>query len=256
MLNVDAHSDKVKKKMTKLQFIHNCRGINEGGNLPTDFLEEIYDRITAEEIVILEESNSPGTPPSLYANSLKKGWITAKISLGSKVLHKWRRMFFILMPSALYYFKKQGDIEFIGKFELSDLKMKHMRLSRKDRKFCIQLEAKTEEVSEDSKKAISPQQQLINRSRRKSIKSPSLAEEELMEVILSVNTERELVSWARILRRFIDKNALKMGTIELQISSTPPTTNVTNDLTTITEDRPSEDAEREEEQSRTRSSSY
>jgi brefeldin A-inhibited guanine nucleotide-exchange protein len=48
MLNTDAHSPKVIKKMTKEEFLRNNRGINDGADLPADFLEGIYDRITAQ----------------------------------------------------------------------------------------------------------------------------------------------------------------------------------------------------------------
>jgi brefeldin A-inhibited guanine nucleotide-exchange protein len=38
MLNTDRHSPQVKKKMTKQQFIHNCRGINDGKSFPPEYL--------------------------------------------------------------------------------------------------------------------------------------------------------------------------------------------------------------------------
>jgi brefeldin A-inhibited guanine nucleotide-exchange protein len=45
MLNTDAHNPQVKKKMSKQQFIHNCRGINDEEDFPEDYLGELFDRI-------------------------------------------------------------------------------------------------------------------------------------------------------------------------------------------------------------------
>src|SRR5437762_13426048 len=42
MLNTDAHSPQVKNRMTKQDFIKNNRGINDGSDLPEDYLIEIY----------------------------------------------------------------------------------------------------------------------------------------------------------------------------------------------------------------------
>ncbi|GJQ14168.1 hypothetical protein GpartN1_g5959.t1 [Galdieria partita] len=50
MLNTDAHHPQVKHKMSKEEFIKNNRGINDGEDLPEEFLEELYDRIVNEEI--------------------------------------------------------------------------------------------------------------------------------------------------------------------------------------------------------------
>ncbi len=44
MLNTDLHNPQVKKKMSRTDFLKNNRGINEGENLPDDFLEDLYER--------------------------------------------------------------------------------------------------------------------------------------------------------------------------------------------------------------------
>lgn len=49
MLHTDAHNPMVRKKMTKEEFVRNNRGINDGGDLPLDFLSGLYDRITTTE---------------------------------------------------------------------------------------------------------------------------------------------------------------------------------------------------------------
>ncbi|KAK9719991.1 guanine nucleotide exchange protein for ADP-robosylation factor [Basidiobolus ranarum] len=53
MLNTDQHSSQVKNRMDKQAFIHNNRGISV--DLSTDFLGEIFDDISTNEIVMNEE---------------------------------------------------------------------------------------------------------------------------------------------------------------------------------------------------------
>lgn len=54
MLNTDAHNPQVKNKMTKEGFIRNNRGIDDGQDLPSVVLEELYDRIVNNEIKLKE----------------------------------------------------------------------------------------------------------------------------------------------------------------------------------------------------------
>ncbi|KAL0070795.1 guanine nucleotide exchange protein for ADP-robosylation factor [Marasmius tenuissimus] len=55
LLNTDAHNPQIKKRMTKPDFIKNNRGINDGADLPEDFLSEIYDEIVSNEIKMKDE---------------------------------------------------------------------------------------------------------------------------------------------------------------------------------------------------------
>lgn len=52
MLNTDAHNPNVKpeRKMTRVQFIANNRGIDDGKDLPEPMLTELYDSIVANPI--------------------------------------------------------------------------------------------------------------------------------------------------------------------------------------------------------------
>ena len=58
MLNTDLHSNQVKNKMTKQQFLRNNRGINNGGDVDEGLLEGIYDDISSNEIVMEEEQTA------------------------------------------------------------------------------------------------------------------------------------------------------------------------------------------------------
>jgi len=54
MLNTDAHN-KNFKRMTKPEFFRNNRGINDGADLPEEFLGEVYDEIQNKEIKMKDE---------------------------------------------------------------------------------------------------------------------------------------------------------------------------------------------------------
>ena len=59
MLNTDAHSSQIKKKMTQQEFVNMNRGTNDSGDLPTAFLESLYQGITG---ALVKE----GPPSALY----------------------------------------------------------------------------------------------------------------------------------------------------------------------------------------------
>ncbi|PIN15716.1 hypothetical protein CDL12_11652 [Handroanthus impetiginosus] len=69
MLNTDAHNSMVKDKMTKADFIRNNRGIDDGKDLPEDYLGALYDQIVKNEIKMNAESSAP---QSKQGNSLNK----------------------------------------------------------------------------------------------------------------------------------------------------------------------------------------
>lgn len=55
LLNTDAHSPQVKNRMTKKEFIRNNRGINQGADLPEEYLSAVYEEIIANEIRMKDE---------------------------------------------------------------------------------------------------------------------------------------------------------------------------------------------------------
>ncbi|KAL5707271.1 Protein big1 [Ranunculus cassubicifolius] len=69
MLNTDAHNSMVKDKMSKADFIRNNRGIDDGKDLPEEYLGDIYDQIVKNEIKIKDDS---AASQSKQANSLNK----------------------------------------------------------------------------------------------------------------------------------------------------------------------------------------
>ncbi|KAJ1331950.1 brefeldin A-inhibited guanine nucleotide-exchange protein [Microdochium nivale] len=68
LLNTDLHSSKMKdRRMSKDDFIKNNRGINDGGDLPPDYLVGIYDEIASNEIVLKSERDIAAAAGSLAA---------------------------------------------------------------------------------------------------------------------------------------------------------------------------------------------
>ncbi|GAA5989897.1 hypothetical protein JCM11641_001964 [Rhodosporidiobolus odoratus] len=60
LLNTDAHNPQVKKPMSKVEFIKNNRGIDDGKDLGEDFLVAIYDEINVNEIRMKDEVEAAG----------------------------------------------------------------------------------------------------------------------------------------------------------------------------------------------------
>ncbi|XP_019460867.1 PREDICTED: brefeldin A-inhibited guanine nucleotide-exchange protein 1-like [Lupinus angustifolius] len=69
MLNTDAHNNMVKDKMTKGDFIRNNRGIDDGKDLPEEYLGALYDQIVKNEIKMNADSSAP---QSKQANSFNR----------------------------------------------------------------------------------------------------------------------------------------------------------------------------------------
>lgn len=69
LLNTDLHSIKMKdKRMSKEDFIKNNRGINDGADLPPDYLNAIYDEIAGNEIVLKSERDLAAAAGTLNAS--------------------------------------------------------------------------------------------------------------------------------------------------------------------------------------------
>lgn len=70
LLNTDAHNNMVKDKMTKADFIRNNRGIDDGKDLPEEYLGSLYDQIVKNEIKMSDESSAPQSKQATSFNSL------------------------------------------------------------------------------------------------------------------------------------------------------------------------------------------
>lgn len=84
MLNTDAHNPMVKNKMSADSFIRNNRGIDDGKDLPEEYLRSLYDRISRNEIKMKEDDFAPQPQQSAYYNK-----ISGLDNILNIVIHKW-----------------------------------------------------------------------------------------------------------------------------------------------------------------------
>jgi len=72
MLNTDQHNSSIKKKMTLEEFISNSRGINDGHDLPREFLRDVYASISSVEIRMSDESGLHALTEDHWDEQLRK----------------------------------------------------------------------------------------------------------------------------------------------------------------------------------------
>ena len=72
MLNTDAQSTQVKKKMSLEEFVSNNRGIDDGQNLPREQLEVLYVNITTRAIQMAEEGLTGLLTPTLFMDLYRR----------------------------------------------------------------------------------------------------------------------------------------------------------------------------------------
>ena len=85
MLNTDQHSANVKKRMTPEDFIKNNRGINDGQDLPPEYLTSIFEEIASNEIVLTSErehAEDQGVQPVAPAAGLASRTGQALVNFG------------------------------------------------------------------------------------------------------------------------------------------------------------------------------
>ena len=93
MLNTDQHNAQVKKRMTKLDFLKNNRGIDGGKDLPESLLGGIFDEISTNEIIMKDELpqklNQAGSKEALNGN--KKSFAQTSETMAIKTEHQMLR---------------------------------------------------------------------------------------------------------------------------------------------------------------------
>ncbi|PKA60061.1 Brefeldin A-inhibited guanine nucleotide-exchange protein 2 [Apostasia shenzhenica] len=70
MLNTDAHNPLVKNKMSPEDFISNNRGIDDGKDLPEEYLRSLYERISKNEIKMKEDELVPNQKQTSNSNKM------------------------------------------------------------------------------------------------------------------------------------------------------------------------------------------
>ncbi|OWM64955.1 hypothetical protein CDL15_Pgr028673 [Punica granatum] len=70
MLNTDAHNPMVKNKMSADDFIRNNRGIDDGKDLPEEYLRSLFERISRNEIKMKDDDLASQQRQSLNTNRI------------------------------------------------------------------------------------------------------------------------------------------------------------------------------------------
>ncbi|XP_028776812.1 brefeldin A-inhibited guanine nucleotide-exchange protein 2 [Neltuma alba] len=70
MLNTDAHNPMVKDKMSADDFIRNNRGIDDGKDLPEEYLRSLFERISRNEIKVKDDNLAPQQKQTVNSNRL------------------------------------------------------------------------------------------------------------------------------------------------------------------------------------------
>ncbi|GAB2224201.1 hypothetical protein Droror1_Dr00004952 [Drosera rotundifolia] len=70
LLNTDAHNPMVKNKMSAEDFIKNNRGIDDGKDLPEEYMKSLYERITRNEIKMKDDDLSAQRKQSTNSNRI------------------------------------------------------------------------------------------------------------------------------------------------------------------------------------------
>uniref|UniRef100_A0A3P9PAK3 Cytohesin 4a n=1 Tax=Poecilia reticulata TaxID=8081 RepID=A0A3P9PAK3_POERE len=131
MLNTSLHNPNVKDKPNLQRFVCMNRGINNGADLPVDLLTKLYASIRSEPFKIPEDDGNDLT--LTFFNPDREGWL---LKMGGRV-KTWKRRWFILTDSCLYYFQYTTDKDPIGIIPLENLCVRKLQDSSKP--FCLEL---------------------------------------------------------------------------------------------------------------------
>ncbi|XP_047213234.1 cytohesin-2-like isoform X2 [Girardinichthys multiradiatus] len=131
MLNTSLHNPNVKDKPSLQRFISMNRGINNGEDLPTEILTKLYASIRSEPFKIPEDDGNDLT--LTFFNPDREGWL---LKMGGRV-KTWKRRWFILTDSCLYYFQYTTDKDPIGIIPLENLCVRTLQDSSKS--YCLEL---------------------------------------------------------------------------------------------------------------------
>ncbi|KAL6102468.1 uncharacterized protein ACO6RY_02076 [Pungitius sinensis] len=131
MLNTSLHNPNVKDKPGLQRFVTMNRGINNGKDLPTELLTNLYASIRSEPFKIPVDDGNDLT--LTFFNPDREGWL---LKMGGRV-KTWKRRWFILTDSCLYYFEYTTDKDPIGIIPLENLCVG--KLCDSSKPFCLEL---------------------------------------------------------------------------------------------------------------------
>jgi len=183
MLNTDLHSSSIPehKKMTLEEFVRNNRGIDDGNDPPRALLEEIFENIKRDEI-IMKEADMWESDVVTFIAPHKAGYLQKKRD--GKV-HSWKKHWFVLADSCLYYFTNPSDEN-----PRCIIPLDNVRVGRGYKSCDILL------TSADGTKIKSA----------KNLDNGSMEVGDRKEYVLRAETEIEREAWVKILQTNLDRN--------------------------------------------------
>lgn len=132
MLNTALHNPSVKDRPTVDKFISMNRGINNGGDLPKELLQSLYDSIKQEPFKIPEDDGNDLM--HTFFNPDREGWLWKQ---GGRY-KSWKRRWFILNDKCLYYFEYTTDKEPRGIIPLENVQIREIN-ERSSKPYCFEL---------------------------------------------------------------------------------------------------------------------
>lgn len=133
MLNTSLHNPSVKEKPSADRFIAMNRGINDGKDLPSQLLNDLYESIKKTPFKIPEDDDSDLT--ATFFNPDKEGWL---LKQGGRY-KTWKRRWFLLTDNCLYYFEYTQDREPKGIIPLENLQIREVTDAKKPHCFELYL---------------------------------------------------------------------------------------------------------------------
>jgi len=120
MLNTSLHNKNVKDKLTEEQFVNQNQGIDAGADLPREMLKAIYLSIKEEPFLIPDE-NYEDLTYTFFCPDME-GWL---IKQGG-TWKTWKRRWFVLNDSCLYYFQSTAENNPLGIIPLENVDVREV----------------------------------------------------------------------------------------------------------------------------------
>ena len=185
MLNVDAHSKQVKKKMTAEEFIKNCRGTNKGSDFPEDFLRGLYDTVVFDEIKL------SGIQASTQV--YRRGHAECRISFTGKTKKPWKTYWVVISATSMSFFKKMTDKNSTLEIALTPRTQIQSALPKeKDRLYIFGLSGPESEISNSGT--------LMRAPSDKTISHPTSEGTFECELHFPSKTNHKAITWAKTLK--------------------------------------------------------
>jgi len=118
MLNTSLHNPAVKERIQMEGFVNMNKGINDGGDIPRETLELLFNNILKTPFEIPDDDGNDLT--QTFFNPEREGLLTKE----GGIHRTWKPRYFILKDNCLFYFRNKGDKEPTGIIPLENLQVR------------------------------------------------------------------------------------------------------------------------------------